>query len=46
MSITGNGLKTQEALIGKIGEPMTISARLSEFDELLKAENKVYSVKG
>ncbi|MBI5682901.1 MAG: threonine synthase [Deltaproteobacteria bacterium] len=45
VSITGNGLKTQEALVGKIGEPMTISARLAEFDELLKTQNKSYPVK-
>ena len=36
--ITGNGLKTQEALVGKVGEPRIISARLSEFDELVAAD--------
>lgn len=45
VSITGNGLKTQEALVGKIGEPMTISSRLQEFDELLKTQNKTYPVR-
>ncbi len=38
VSVTGNGLKTQEALAGKIAEPPVIGARLAEFDALL--ENK------
>ena len=45
VSITGNGLKTQEALQDKIGAPRIINARLSEFDELVKSEGKVYAVK-
>ncbi|MBI5287197.1 MAG: threonine synthase [Deltaproteobacteria bacterium] len=45
VSITGNGLKTQEALYGKVGEPAIINARLSEFDDLLKSSGKVYKVK-
>ena len=32
--ITGNGLKTQEVLLGKVGEPKIINAKLSEFDEI------------
>jgi threonine synthase len=45
VSITGNGLKTQEALQDKIGAPRIINARLSEFDELVKSEGKVYAIK-
>jgi threonine synthase len=45
ISITGNGLKTQEALQDKIGAPRIINAKLSEFDELIGKEGKVYAVK-
>ncbi|OGP11635.1 MAG: threonine synthase [Deltaproteobacteria bacterium GWC2_42_51] len=45
VSITGNGLKTQEALVGKIGAPRIINAKLSEFDELIAKEGKVYAVR-
>jgi threonine synthase len=33
LCITGNGLKTQEAIIGKCGEPRTIKPSLREFEE-------------
>lgn len=46
VSITGNGLKTQEAVIGKLKEPAVINAKLSEFDELIKHQGKYYAVKG
>ncbi|HHL40168.1 MAG TPA: threonine synthase [Deltaproteobacteria bacterium] len=36
VSITGNGLKTQEALYGKLGETPVINASLKEFDALVK----------
>ncbi len=36
ISITGNGLKTQEALKHNVKEPETIGANLSDFDELIK----------
>ncbi|MEK6608841.1 MAG: threonine synthase [Myxococcota bacterium] len=36
VSITGNGLKVQEAVAGKIGEATVIGPRLSEFDALVK----------
>jgi len=36
ISITGNGLKTQECLAGKIAEPPVIEAKLAEFDALLE----------
>ena len=34
LCITGNGLKTQEVLVGKVGETHLINAKLGEFDEL------------
>ncbi|KAB2841172.1 threonine synthase [bacterium] len=34
LCITGNGLKTQEVLQGKVGAPTIINAKLSEFDDL------------
>jgi len=37
VAITGNGLKTQECLAGKIAEPPVIEAKLAEFDALLDA---------
>jgi threonine synthase len=40
ISITGNGLKTQEAVAGKIGAPTIINAKLSDFDELYKTMKK------
>ena len=36
LCITGNGLKTQEVLVGKVGEAQIIQAKLGEFDELYK----------
>jgi len=38
--VTGNGLKTQEALNGRLVQPAIINARLSEFDDLLKSLGK------
>lgn len=46
VSITGNGLKTQEAVMGKVGRLMIINAKLSEFDELMNKQGKYYAVKG
>ncbi len=40
ISITGNGLKTQEALKGHLVEPVVINAKLSEFDSLVEAEGR------
>jgi threonine synthase len=34
ISITGNGLKTQESLVGKVSKPYVIEAKLEEFEEL------------
>jgi threonine synthase len=33
--VTGNGLKTQEAVIGRLDESSVINAKLGEFDELV-----------
>jgi threonine synthase len=41
VSITGNGLKTQEALAGRLKEITIINARLSEFDETLGPGQKL-----
>jgi threonine synthase len=38
LCITGNGLKTQEAIIGKCGEPRLINPSLREFDALVANE--------
>ncbi len=35
ISITGNGLKTQEAVIDHVGKPMLINPKLKEFEALL-----------
>jgi threonine synthase len=34
VSITGNGLKTQEAIADRVSQPRIIDARLEEFEEL------------
>jgi threonine synthase len=34
ISVTGNGMKTQDPLIGKLPEPQLIGPRLSDFDEM------------
>lgn len=38
LCITGHGLKTQEAVAGKCGEPRTIGPRLSEFEKLYEED--------
>ncbi len=40
VSITGNGLKTQESLIGKVSKPHVIEAKLEEFEELYNKQEK------
>lgn len=45
ISVTGNGLKTQEALHGKLNEVTVINSRLAEFDEFVKANGKEYALK-
>ncbi|MFO1463423.1 MAG: threonine synthase [bacterium] len=39
LCITGNGLKTQEVLVGKVGAPTIINAKLTEFDELYQKQH-------
>jgi threonine synthase len=43
VSITGNGLKTQEVVQDELTPPRVIEAKLTEFDQLL-AENKAAAV--
>ena len=45
ISITGNGLKTLEALEGQMAEAPTINAKLSDFDDLVEKSGKTYAVK-
>lgn len=40
LCITGNGLKTQEVLFGKIGDPLIIDAKMKEFDVLYEKIEK------
>jgi len=42
IAITGNGLKTQEAIQDKVGRPIIIEAKLSEFEKIVapKQEEK------
>jgi len=39
LSVTGNGLKTQEAILGKVGRTQVINAKLNEFDSLVTKES-------
>jgi len=39
LCITGNGLKTQEALLGKIARPVVIKPTLAEFEALVEAHS-------
>ena len=34
ISITGNGMKTQDPLVGRLPQPKLIGPRLGDFDEL------------
>ncbi len=40
IAITGNGLKTQEAVLDRLEEPALINAKLSEFDGLIDDQKK------
>lgn len=40
ISITGNGLKTQEAIQDRVGRPLLIEARLSEFKKIFEAQQR------
>jgi threonine synthase len=37
LCITGHGLKTQEAIIGKCGDPRLIAPNIREFEEKIYA---------
>ena len=43
--VTGNGLKTQEALHGKLGEPPVIEANLDAFDSIVENDGDKIAVK-
>lgn len=40
LCITGNGLKTQEAVVGKLGQPPVIKPTIGEFDDLVEKMRK------
>ncbi len=40
ISITGNGLKTQEAVLGRLAKPRLIKARLEDFGALMEEETE------
>jgi len=42
--VTGNGLKTLEAMVGNVGQPQEIKPSLREFEALLETEAKEISV--
>ncbi|MFQ5965102.1 MAG: threonine synthase [Candidatus Scalinduaceae bacterium] len=44
ISITGNGLKTQEAVLGKVEEPSIIKANIGEFDAFME-KSKICATK-
>ena len=46
ISITGNGLKTQECLEGNLVEPSVINASLADFEQLIKNNGDQYALKG
>ena len=45
ISITGNGLKTQECLEGNLKEPSVIEASLADFERLVEENGEQYAVK-
>ncbi len=40
ISITGNGLKTQEAVQDRVGQPLIIEAKFSEFEKIVEPKQK------
>jgi threonine synthase len=44
LCVTGNGLKTLEAMAGHVGKPREIKPSLREFEALLDAETKVATI--
>jgi threonine synthase len=45
ISITGNGLKTQECLEGNLVEPSVINASLADFEQLIEDNGDQYALK-
>jgi len=41
--ITGNGLKTQEAVVDAIASPLLVEPNLASFEKVLKAEKQKVS---
>lgn len=46
LCITGNGLKTQEALAGKIAQPVVIRPMMEEFEALVSSEEPAEALAG
>ncbi|MGB9629961.1 MAG: threonine synthase, partial [Thermodesulfobacteriota bacterium] len=42
IAITGNGLKTQEAVQDRVGQPLIIEAKFSEFEKIVEPKQKKY----
>ncbi|MBM4340165.1 MAG: threonine synthase [Deltaproteobacteria bacterium] len=42
ISITGNGLKTQEAVQDRVGRPQIIEAKFSEFEKIVTPKQKIH----
>ena len=40
ISITGQGLKTQEAVVDRLETPVLINAKLSEFDDMIRRQDE------
>jgi threonine synthase len=38
--VTGNGLKTQEAIQDRVGRPLIIDAKLADFQKLIPSRQK------
>jgi len=41
IAITGNGLKTQEAVQDRVGKPLIIDAKFSEFEKIVEPKQKM-----
>ncbi len=41
ISITGNGLKTQEAIQDRVGQPLIISAKFSDFERIIESQQRL-----
>lgn len=45
ISVTGNGLKTQEAIQDRVGHPILIEAKLSDFEKIISSKRKEREVR-